>query len=130
MTTTTTQPATHRLAITGEGLYLLNLLFPIISMLLLTGIYLRHRKHKEALVRNHLRQAFTAALITTAIFLAANILILLLGGYYSIYALIIFEVYFIVVVPISLIPGLLGLIKAIAGEKYYFPLIGGSHEQL
>ena len=53
------------------------------------------------------------------------LLILLLGGYRSLHALVIFEVYYILVVPLFLIPGLIGLIKAMAGQIYRYPLIGG-----
>jgi uncharacterized Tic20 family protein len=116
-----------RLAVISEGLYLFNLLFPVIPLLGLGWIYSRHRGHEIGLVRNHLGQAFFGATIATTIFLAGNALILLLGGYHSISALIIFEVYFIIVVPLFLIPGLLGLIKAMASQHYRYPLIGRFH---
>lgn len=113
-------------AVIGEGLYLLNLLFPVISLLGLAWFYFRYRDHETAMVRSHLRQAFIAAVISTLLFMSANMLIILLGGYRSLHALIIFEVYCIAIVPLFLIPGLLGLIKAMAGQSYRYPLIGRS----
>ncbi len=124
MNTTTQSDADKTLAVVSEGLYLLNLLFPLLPLLGLIWLRYRHRKHMAALVRNHLPQACRAACIATAVFIAANLLILLLGGYRSIHALIVFEVYFIIVVPLFLIPGLFGLIKAMAAQTYRYPLIG------
>ena len=121
---TVPEPAGSPLAIISEGLYLLNLLFPLLPLLGLSWFYSRHRNHATALVRIHLRQAFIAAFISTGIFLGANLLILSLGGYFSLHALIIFEVYYIFVVPLLLFPGLIGLTKAISAQVYRFPLIG------
>lgn len=120
----TPEPAGSPIAVISEGLYLLNLLFPLLPLLGLGWLYSRHRKHETALVRIHLRQAFFAALLSSCVFLAANLLVLVLGGYFSLHALIIFEVYYIFVVPLFLIPGLIGLIKAISAQVYKFPLIG------
>ena len=73
---------------------------------------------------NHLGQALAGALISTTLFILANLIIVLQGGYRSVTALIVFEVYFVVVVPIMLIPGLMALIKAMSGEPFRYPLIG------
>ncbi|MEW8323190.1 MAG: hypothetical protein AB2606_11155 [Candidatus Thiodiazotropha taylori] len=112
------------LAVISEGLYLLNLLFPLLPLLALTWLWLRHRGSATGLLFNHLRQAFIGAVIASILFTAANLLIIILGGYRSLHALIIFELYYIICVPLLLIPGLLGLIKAMAGQSYRFPLIG------
>ncbi|RLJ19023.1 hypothetical protein DJ031_10030 [bacterium endosymbiont of Escarpia laminata] len=112
------------LAIISQGLYLLNLLFPLLPMIGLAWLRYRHRNSEFVLLRNHLPQAFIGACISSGIFIAANLLILLLGNYGSIASLIIFEVYFIAVVPLFLIPGLMALIKAMSGQQYRYPLIG------
>ncbi|MBV2090643.1 MAG: hypothetical protein KUF72_07120 [Candidatus Thiodiazotropha sp. (ex Ctena orbiculata)] len=112
------------LAVISEGLYLLNLLFPLLPLLALAWLWLRHRGSATGLLLNHLRQAFIGAVIATLLFTTANLLIIILGGYHSLHALIIFELYYIICVPLLLIPGLLGLIKAMAGQTYRFPLIG------
>ena len=116
------------LAVIGEGLYLLNLLFPLLPLLGLLWLYTRRHNHPAALVRVHLRQALLGAVIVALLFLGANLMILLLGGYRSLHALVIFEVYYILVVPLFLIPGLIGLIKAMSGQIYRYPLIGGHDE--
>ncbi len=112
------------LAVISEGLYLLNLLFPLLPMIGLAWLRYRHRNSEFDLVRNHLPQAFIGACISSGIFVVANLLILALGGYASIASLITFEVYFIAVVPLFLIPGLMALIKAMSGHHYGYPLIG------
>ncbi len=113
------------LAITAEGLYLLNLLFPVVTWLALLVVWLRRRNEAPELGRVHLRQAFVAATLATALFLLLNLLVMALGGYRSMAALVLFEAWFIVIVPIFLIPGLIALLKAMAGETWRFPLIAG-----
>lgn len=115
------------LAIIAEGLYLLNLLFPLLPLLALVWLRWRHRAHPDAVVRSHLKQTFAGAALSTGLFACANLLILLLGGYATVHALVVFEVYFIFCVPPLLIPGLLGLIKAMAGQDYRYPLLGRFH---
>ncbi|MCG7871982.1 MAG: hypothetical protein N0C81_06025 [Candidatus Thiodiazotropha lotti] len=112
------------LAVISEGLYLLNLLFPLLPLIALAWLWLRHRGSAGRLLFNHLRQAFVGAVIATLLFTMANLLIIFLGGYRSLHALVIFELYYIICVPLLLIPGLLGLIKAMSGQTYRFPLIG------
>lgn len=113
-----------RIAVFSEALYLVNLLLPVIPFLFLLTLYFRHRQHESVVARNHLKQATTGATIATVVFIIANIVVMLFGGYKSITALITFEVYYIVFVPLFLIPGLFGLIRAMSGESYRFPLIG------
>ncbi|MEA3292407.1 MAG: hypothetical protein U9Q71_08940 [Pseudomonadota bacterium] len=112
------------LAVVSEGLYLLNLLFPLVTWLALLVVYLRQRDSAPELGKIHLRQTFVAATLSSTIFLFANLLVLVLGGYRSISTLVIFEVYFMAVVPLFFIPGLIGLIKAMSEQPYRFPLIG------
>ena len=112
------------LAVISEGLYLLNLLFPLLPVVVLAWLWWRHRRHAKALVRNHLHQSLFGAVIVSIVFMAANLLIIFLDGYRSLQALVIFEAYYIVCVPLLLVPGLIGLVKAMAGQAYRFPLIG------
>ncbi|MES9963770.1 MAG: hypothetical protein ABW116_09520 [Candidatus Sedimenticola sp. 20ELBAFRAG] len=117
-------PEGKGLAVIAQALYLLNLLFPILPMLGLAGVYISRRRTAAVLAMNHLGQALAGALISTTLFILANLIIVIQGGYRSVTALIVFEVYFVVVVPIMLIPGLMALIKAMAGEPFRYPLIG------
>ncbi len=111
-------------AITAHGLMLLNLLFPVVIYLLLLLFWLKNRNSENKLLYVAVNQAWLAATLSTALFLVANLLIITLAAYKSTFALIIFEVYFIFIVPIFLIPGLLGLVKSNAHIIYFYPLIG------
>jgi uncharacterized Tic20 family protein len=114
----------RRLAVTAQGLYLLNLLFPLIPLVFLLAIYFRRVADAGALGRNHLRQALPAALVSSVLFVLANGVVLAYGGYRSVVALITFEVYFIAVVPLFVIPGLMGLLRAMNEQEFRFPILG------
>ncbi|MES9937699.1 MAG: DUF4870 domain-containing protein [Sedimenticola sp.] len=118
------EPEGKPLAVTAQGLYLLNLLFPLLPMLGLVGINLSRGKSAPELARGHMRQALAGAIISSCLFLIANLIIVTQEGYRSVTALIVFEIYFVAVVPIMLIPGLMALIKAMAGQPFRYPLIG------
>lgn len=118
------------LAIASEALYMLNLLFPLIPLLALTVIFFRHRKDPSLFVRSHVIQPFVAALISTALFIAINLIAAFLGGYtsldnlISIHSLVALEVYTLLVILPFLVPGLIGLTKAMAGLAWHYPVIG------
>ena len=112
-------------AMLAEGLFFLNLfLLPVVSFVALGLLYFSKRKHESRLARNHLKQAFVAAGITTALFLLMNLLIVLNGGYQSIALLIAVEVYLVAVVTPFAILAIFGLLKAMAQQEYRYPLIG------
>jgi uncharacterized Tic20 family protein len=118
--------AAEPLAVATEGLYLLGMLLPLLPLLGQSWIYTRHRDHERPVVRSHVRQCFVASLIAFGVFAAANLLTLALGGYATWAAMVVFEVYFVVFVPLLIIPGLIGLIKAMSGQDYRYPMIGKS----
>lgn len=113
----------HGQAIVAHGLMLLNLLFPLITYGVLTAYWLRHRHSKNELLHLAVNQAWLAATLSTLLFIAANVLIVVMAQYKSTFALIVFEVYFVLVVPVFLIPGLLGLVNSNAGLAYHYPFI-------
>lgn len=110
-------------AISGEGLFLLNLLFPLVPLLPLIVLHLKHRGTTNDYLRAHLVQPLIAACFSSILFIIGNLYILSVGSYRSIQALITFEIYYVAVATPLLIPGLLGLIKAMSGEIYRYPLI-------
>lgn len=113
------------IAMLAEGLFFLNLfLLPVVSFVILALLYFRQRKHESRLARNHLRQAFVGAGITTALFLLTNLLIILFGGYQSVALLIAVEVYLVAVVTPFAIVAIFGLLKAMSQQEYRYPLIG------
>jgi uncharacterized Tic20 family protein len=118
------------LAIASEALYMLNLLFPLIPLLALASIFFRHRKDPSLFVRSHVIQPFIAALISTSLFVIINLIAALLGGYssmdnlISIHSLVALEVYTLLVILPFLVPGLIGLTRAMSGVSWHYPIIG------
>ncbi len=110
----------------GEGLFLLNLLLPVLPLLFLVLLNLKHRNTTNIFLRAHLKQPLIGAIISTSLFLLGSLFIILTGGYksISIQLIIVLEAYTLVVVIPLLIPGLIGLIKAMSGDSYRYPLIG------
>lgn len=113
------------IAMIAEGLFFLNLfLLPGVSFVILLLLYYSQRNHESRLAHNHLKQAFVAAGITTALFLITNLLILLFGGYQSVALLIAIEIYLVAVVTPFAIVAIFGLLKAMSQQEYRYPLIG------
>jgi hypothetical protein len=113
-----------RLAITAQVLFLLNLLFPLLPLLALMLLTQFHPQRRLPLVRNHLRQGLAGAVASSLVFVAANLVIIAQGGYRSMTALVAFELYYLLAVPLFLVPGLLGILRAMAGREFRFPLLG------
>ncbi len=111
-------------AVIAESLYILTCLVPPLGYPLLLLLYVRHRQNKEPVSRAHVQQTFIAGSLITLLFVCANFLVVLLGGYISIHSLIIFEAYLMIIVPLFIFPGILGWVKARQGEIYDFPLLG------
>ncbi len=112
------------IAIIAEGLFFLNLfLLPVVSFVILALLYVNKRKHESRLARNHLKQAFVAAGISTALFLPI-FLIVLDSGFKSFALLIAVEVYLVAVVTPFAIIAVFALLKALAQQEYRYPLIG------
>ncbi len=119
----------HGKAIMAHGLMLLNLLFPIVIYLFLTILWMNNRNSQDRLLLVAVNQAWIAASISSLIFILANGLIVTFAVYKSTFALITFEIYFIFIIPIFLIPGLLGLVKSNSNVIYFYPLLGRLFKQ-
>lgn len=62
--------------------------------------------------------------ISTAIFIAINIFIISTSGYASVTALFSLEFYFMLLLPLFLLVGIIGFSRAIKGLDFSYPLIG------
>jgi len=109
---------------TSEAFYIANLLFVGLFYVLLWGLYFLSYKKASGVSQSHLKQTLIASSITTGIVVALNIIILLTTGYASATALILAEIYLMLIVPVFLILGILGFTKAVQGLDFTFPLIG------
>ena len=118
------QPANDHTAAYAEAFFIGNLLFVGAFYLALWVLYFRRYKQSSAITQHHLKQALLGSSISTAIFIAINIFIILTSGYASVTALFSLEFYFMLLLPLFLIVGILGFTKAIKGIDFSYPLIG------
>ena len=118
------QSSNDHTAAYAEAFYIGNLLFVGIFYLALWILYLLRYKKSSVITQRHLKQSLIGSSISTFIFVGINIVILLTHGYTSVAALFSLEFYFMLLVPMFLIVGILGFSKAIKGMDFTYPLIG------
>lgn len=122
---TTNQPAGQTLATAAEALYLVNLLLmPGVAFALLLWLYWTRLDSAPPLARCHLRQTVAGSVWAGVLLIAANGLILALGGYDAPGTWVILVLYFVSCHAALVLLGVLGLAKAMAGQPYRYPLIG------
>ncbi len=117
------QKSDHTGAI-AEALFIANLLFVGVFYIALWGFYFWSYKAATTVGKNHLKQTLAASTVSSLIVIALNIFILLTSGYASATALIVAEIYLMLIVPLFMIVGILGFIKAINHNDFRFPIIG------
>jgi len=106
------------LAITAQSLYLVNLMLaPGLAFVLLLLLYWFNRGRADALAMNHLSQ-------TVGVSLVGGGLIVVAGGLDSGYIWMVVILYFILIHSSLILMGVMGLVKAMDGQHYVFPLIG------
>ena len=108
----------------AEAFFIANLLFVGLFYLVLWALYFLRYQQTSAFALKHLSQSLIASSISTAIFVAINIFIMMTDGYASLTALFSLEVYFMLLVPMFLVVGIIGFTRAIKGLDYSYPLIG------
>lgn len=113
------------IAVAAESLYLLNLLLiPGLGFLLLVLLYWLSHKKVSALALNHLQQTVSASLWAGVLVVAMFGLILLLGGVDGPYTWVIAIVYFTMAHSTFILLGMVGLVKALAGQCWSYPVVG------
>lgn len=113
------------LAIAAEALFLINLmLLPVLGFLLLCGLWHRHRRHHDPLVRSHLRQTMSASLWGGAFLAASSLGIFAIGGLDNPWSWVIGVLYFLLVHALLILLGFLGLVRAMNGHDWRYPVIG------
>ena len=118
-------PADIRLAVTAETLYLLNLLLlPGLAFVLLWWLYRRHCATAGALAANHLQQALVGSLWAGGLLLVVTLAASLLGGLHNPGTWVFLILYFTTCHASLVLLGVLGLVKAMTGQPYRYPLIG------
>lgn len=120
-----TRQAGQTLAVTAETLYLVNLLLaPGLAFLLLLLLSLARRKEAPALAVNHLSQTVGASMVGGVLIVLVIGLIVFLGGFDSGYTWMVVILYFTFVHSSLIFMGVFGLVKALNGQHFVYPLIG------
>ena len=108
----------------AEAFFIGNLLFVGAFYIALWVLFLLRYKEASSITKHHLKQTLIGSSISTSIFLAINIFIMLTSGYASVTALFMLEFYFMILLPLFLVVGILGFTRAVKGIDYNYPLIG------
>jgi len=117
------------LAVLAESLFLINLmLLPGIAFAILAGLWLKHRDSAPPLARQHLRQATLVSLWGGALIIILGGVILLAGGLDAGWTWVVLVLYFTAIHSTLILLGMYALIKAMAGQRWRFPLIGPRFE--
>jgi uncharacterized Tic20 family protein len=101
-----------------------NLLFVGIFYIALWLLYFLRYKNASPITKNHFEQAIAASSLSTFIFVAINAYILLTGGYATLTGLLSLELYFMLVVPVFMLLGILAFVKAVQNKDFRYPVIG------
>ena len=104
--------------------FMANLLFIGIFYLILWALYFLAYSNASQVSKNHIKQALWGSTITTTIAVSLAIIAFLTTGFASVQALIMSEVYLMVVVPAFMLLGILGFSKAINEKNFRFPILG------
>jgi uncharacterized Tic20 family protein len=113
------------LAVTAETLFLVNLLLlPGLAFAALLLLYLAKRHSSPPLAANHLAQTTGVSVIGGALIVLVIALILGLGGFDSGYTWMVVILYFTFIHSSLILLGVIGLVKAMSGQHFRYPLIG------
>jgi uncharacterized Tic20 family protein len=113
------------LAVAAETLFLVNLLLlPGLAFAALLLVYLAKRHSSPPLAANHLAQATGVSVIGGALLVLVIALILALGGFDSGYTWMVVILYFTFIHSSLILLGVMGLVKAMSGQHFRYPLIG------
>jgi len=113
------------LAVSAETLFLVNLLLlPGLGFAILLMLYLAKKTGAPPLAANHLSQTVGVSLIGGGLIIAVIAIMFLLGGFESGYTLMVVVLYFTFIHSTLILLGIMGLVKAMSGQHYRYPLIG------
>lgn len=110
-------------SILSHVMVILNLLFPFIYVLLLL-FWLKNKKSEDEMLRVSINEAMVLATITFVVFTSLISAVLIYFGFKSTFTLVAGEIYYMIIIPLSFYPAIMGVAKNNAGQMYYYPLIG------
>ena len=117
--------AGQNLAVLAESLFLINLLLlPGLAFAGLFALWLKNKDSAPPLARQHLRQTTFVSLVGGFLIVTLSGLILALGGLDWAWTWVVLVLYFTCIHSTLVLFGMYGLIKAMSGQVWRFPLIG------
>lgn len=123
------EKAGQALAVLAEALFLINLmLLPVVAFAILAGLWLKYRDRAPPLARQHLYQATVVSLWGGALIVVLGGAIVLAGGLDQAWTWVVLVLYFTCIHSTLILFGMYALIKAMAGQRWRFPLIGPRFE--
>lgn len=115
----------RKLAAVAQGLYLVNItILPIFAFIILIFLYFKNRASMHMTTLCHFRQSILANILSGFLLCVVSLVILLTGSFDSPYTWMILLLYFISIHSVLILYGVFGLIKALAGDAYQYPIIG------
>ena len=119
------EKAGQNLAVLAEALFLINLLLlPGLAFAGLFALWLKNRGSAPPLARQHLRQTTFVSLVGGFLIVTLSGLIIALGGLDWAWTWVVLVLYFTCIHSTLVLFGMYGLIKAMSGQVWRFPLIG------
>ena len=119
------EKAGQNLAVLAEALYLINLLLlPGLAFAGLLALWLKNKDSAPPLACQHLRQTTFVSLVGGFLIVTLSGLILALGGLDWAWTWVVLVLYFTCIHSTLVLFGMYGLIKAMSGQVWRFPLIG------
>jgi hypothetical protein len=120
-----TAPNLSQLAIRAEALYLVNLLVaPGLAFALLIFMWMKWRRDADVVVRSHLDSALRGSVLAGVMLVAVTLGILGLGGFSSPGTWVFLIIYFVTIHAALVLVGVIGLVRALNNQPFYFPCAG------
>lgn len=110
-------------AILSHVMVILNLLFPVVYLFLLIS-WFKNKNSDNEMLRISINEAFVLSTLTFIVFNSFTALVLFHFGFKSTFTLIAGEVYYMLIIPLSFYPAILGIIRNNSDKIYYYPIIG------
>ena len=118
------QPDPRPLAVAAEALYLINLMLaPGVAFVLIAWLWHTRRHSAHPVARVHLEQAFRVSLVGGAL-IVSTLFIAWVGEFKGPGTWVVVILYFTVIHSSLILLGVVGLVKAMNGEAWRYPLIG------
>jgi hypothetical protein len=112
----------HRLSIIAPTLYLLNLLLlPGLAFLILVVLYFKYRDIEQLHARIQIQQNFYASIVAGLAIVGISLIIILIGGFSSMYSWMIMLIYALSIHATLVLLGALSLAKGINQQAYIYP---------